>query len=131
MPQVAVEVYRRLRRATILFVVEGNARHGLRRRHADKRCAVEKRLRDPEWQQWSNKEIARCWAVGYDLVEKLRAVLSLCVISDRYTQWGSTTYALNTASITRANRERNGRNRMSHTPRSTIVGPTATAVAAS
>ena len=46
------------RRTGLLASVSTNSQHGLRRSHADKRRAVEKLLKDPEWVQWSDREIA-------------------------------------------------------------------------
>ena len=41
-----------------------------------KRRAVETLLRDPEWSQWSDREIARRAAVGYTLVKTMRDFLT-------------------------------------------------------
>ena len=42
-----------------LFAAGANADHGLRRTQADKRRAILALLTDPEWRDWSDKEIAR------------------------------------------------------------------------
>lgn len=60
------------RRDAVLFACGANASHGLRRTNADKRRAVETLLRDPEWCQWSDREIARRCGVSQPLVTNLR-----------------------------------------------------------
>ncbi len=60
------------RRDAILHSVGANSKHGLRRTNEDKRHAVEILLRDPEWSQWSNREIARQADVSEFLVRSTR-----------------------------------------------------------
>jgi hypothetical protein len=50
-------------RDAILFACGANAVHGLRRTNKDKRRAVRTLLKDPEWSQWTDVEIARRCAV--------------------------------------------------------------------
>ena len=59
-------------RDAILFACGANANHGLRRTTDDKRRAVILLLSDPEWAQWSDREIARRAHVSHILVAKLR-----------------------------------------------------------
>lgn len=59
-------------RDAILFSVGVNAAHGLRRTNADKHRAVEIMLRDQEWSQWSDREIARRCAVSDRFVNNVR-----------------------------------------------------------
>lgn len=47
------------RRDAILYAAGANTTYGLQRTNADKRRVVERLLQDPEWCQWSNREIAR------------------------------------------------------------------------
>ena len=47
------------RRDAVLVACGANADHGLRRTADDIRRAIRTLLRDPEWQRWSNREIAR------------------------------------------------------------------------
>ncbi|RMF03086.1 MAG: streptomycin biosynthesis regulator, partial [Alphaproteobacteria bacterium] len=61
------------RRDAILHACGANAAHGLRRTNEDKRRAVERVLRDDEWRQWSDREIARRCAVSHIFVAKVRA----------------------------------------------------------
>jgi hypothetical protein len=63
------------RREAILYAAGTNATHGLRRTNADKRKTVGKLLEDKEWQQWSNREIARRCGVTHTFVSKLRREL--------------------------------------------------------
>ncbi|HFD40041.1 MAG TPA: hypothetical protein ENJ31_09405 [Anaerolineae bacterium] len=72
---VAVEIRQGSRREAVLAAVGANARHGLRRTNADKRNAVLVLLRDDEWRQWSNREIARRAAVSEKMVRMLRQEL--------------------------------------------------------
>ncbi|NEQ20164.1 MAG: hypothetical protein F6K28_13145 [Microcoleus sp. SIO2G3] len=60
------------RRDAILHSVGANSAHGLRRTNEDKRHAVEILLRDKEWSQWSNREIARQADVSEFLVRSTR-----------------------------------------------------------
>ncbi len=63
------------KRDAILHSVGANAKHGLRRTNEDKRHAVEILLRDPEWSQWSNREIARQADVSEFLVRSTRKAI--------------------------------------------------------
>jgi len=60
-------------REALLFAVGANANHGLRRTNADKRRAVSRLLDDPEWGQWSDREISRRCGVSNQFVSNLRA----------------------------------------------------------
>ena len=64
------------RRDAVLHAVGANSTHGLRRTNADKRRAVQILLDDPEWTQWSAREIARRAGVSHVLVGRLRSGLS-------------------------------------------------------
>jgi len=59
-------------RDAILYSLSANAKHGLRRTNADKRKAVQTLLDDAEWSKFSDREIAKRCAVGYDLVADMR-----------------------------------------------------------
>lgn len=63
------------KRDAVLFSVGVNAHHGLRRTNPDKRRAVETLLRDEEWRQWSDREIARRVQVDHKTVAGVRAQL--------------------------------------------------------
>jgi len=64
-------------RDAVLWSVGANATHGLRRRNADKRRSVLTLLRDEEWSQWSDREIARRAGVGNVFVSAMRKELSV------------------------------------------------------
>jgi hypothetical protein len=89
----------------VLYSVDANARHGYPRSNDDKRQAVMTLLRDEEWSQWSDSEIARRCAVTHPFVGKLRASL-VTVSSDppavrTYTTKHDTQATMNTAGIGR------------------------------
>jgi hypothetical protein len=88
------------RRAAILHAVAANANHGLRRTNADKRRSVETLLRDDEWRQWSDTEIARRCMVDPKTVGTLRKELARTMeipeSAERKTADGRT---MNTANI--------------------------------
>jgi ParB-like chromosome segregation protein Spo0J len=59
-------------RDAILFAVGANSAHGLRRSNSDKRKAVSVLLEDPEWSQWTDREIARRCGVSNTFVSSMR-----------------------------------------------------------
>ncbi|OWY64394.1 hypothetical protein B7486_47585 [cyanobacterium TDX16] len=66
------------RRDAVLYSVGANAENkpALPRSREDKRRAVMTLLQDPEWGQWSNREIARRCLVSLDLVNRSRNSLN-------------------------------------------------------
>jgi ParB-like chromosome segregation protein Spo0J len=60
------------RREAILHSAGANAEHGWRRSSEDKRRAVRTLLNDPEWRQWSDREISRRCGVDGKTVAALR-----------------------------------------------------------
>lgn len=66
-------IHQGTRRDAVLASVGANATHGLRRTNDDKRRAVQTLLRDEEWQQWSDREIARRCHVSHPTVAAIRA----------------------------------------------------------
>jgi phage N-6-adenine-methyltransferase len=88
------------RRDAILHAAGANAEHGLRRTNADKRRAVETMLRDEEWAQWSNHEIARRCAVSESSVRNIRAELERTTqIAQSTTRTGGDGRTINTTNI--------------------------------
>lgn len=71
---IKCEVHQGTLRDAILYACGANQTHGLKRTSADKRCAVERLLADPEWASWSNKRIAEAAGVGASLVDDIRKV---------------------------------------------------------
>lgn len=86
------------RREAQLYSVGANAAHGLRRTNADKRRAVELLLNDPEWQGWSDREIAQRCAVSAPLVGQIRGELGVRS-EERRVQRGSVVYTMQTGGI--------------------------------
>ena len=74
--EIPADIRAGTRRDAILHAAGANANHGLRRSHADKRRSVETLLRDEEWRQWSDREIARSCNVSADLVGTVRKELA-------------------------------------------------------
>ncbi len=64
------------RRDAMLHAAGANASHGLRRTREDKRQAIAALLNDPEWRQWSDREIARRTATDHKTVGKLRRAIA-------------------------------------------------------
>ena len=71
-----VNVHQGTQRDAQLASVGENAAHGLRRSNEDKRRAVEVLLRDAQWGQWSDREIARQCKVSHVFVGSVRKELS-------------------------------------------------------
>ena len=63
-------------RDAILHGVGSNAVHGLRRTQADKRRAVERLLKDPEWARWSDRKIGDIAKVDGKTVAAVRRELT-------------------------------------------------------
>lgn len=106
--RIAEEVTPGTLRDAILFSLSANSRHGLKRSNADKRKAVQTLLDDAEWSQWSDREIAKRCAVGYDLVADIRKSslpeTKVSAPQERtYTTKHGTTATMNTANIGRKN----------------------------
>jgi hypothetical protein len=100
--QLAVEIRIGTQRDAQLYAAGANASHGLRRTNADKRRAVELLLRDAEWGQWSDHEIARRTATTHPFVAKIRAELAASgngyqMPEQRVVQRGDQTYTLTPA----------------------------------
>jgi hypothetical protein len=70
--EIAAEVRAGTQRDAVLFGIGANRAHGLPRSNADKRHAVALVLGDPEWSQWSDREIGRRCQVDYKVVSRMR-----------------------------------------------------------
>ena len=64
-------------RDALEYALGCNDKHGLRRTNKDKRHAVEMALRDVEWVEWSNNQIAMLCHVDDKTVAKVRTDLAL------------------------------------------------------
>ena len=71
-------------REAVLFSLSANARHGLRRTNEDKRRAVVVMLKDVEWSEWSDSEIARHCEVSHVTVGRIRKSLGLEKTEQKY-----------------------------------------------
>jgi hypothetical protein len=74
-PGIFCDVREGTLRDAILFSFGANGTHGLRRTAADKRKAVMAMLEDIEWQDWSDREIARQCCVSHPFVSAIRKEL--------------------------------------------------------
>jgi len=74
--EIEADVRTGSKRDAILFAAGANAEHGLRRTTEDKRRAVLALLRDPEWCQWSDRDIAAKVKVDHKTVAKYRRDLN-------------------------------------------------------
>lgn len=73
---IEADVKEGTQRDAILHGIGANANHGLRRTQADKRRAVERLLKDPEWAQWSDRRIAQLANVDHKTVGVIRRELT-------------------------------------------------------
>ena len=102
----AVEAYvhQGTQRDAILYACSANAIHGMRRTIKDKHRAVMRLLKDGEWSQWSDREIARQTKTHHVFVGKLRKELSgdntgYETSTKRKVKRGGTVYTQNTEKI--------------------------------
>jgi len=75
-PGILCDVKAGTLRDAILYSFGANNKHGLPRTSADKRKAVIAMLEDIEWQDWSDREIARQCSVSHPFVSALRKELN-------------------------------------------------------
>jgi hypothetical protein len=74
--EIDAELHNGSRRDALLYAAGANAEHGLRRTSEDKKRAVLTLLRDPEWREWSDREIAGRVKVDHKTVGKYRRELN-------------------------------------------------------
>lgn len=87
-PNCEVQLHEGTLRDAILFSFSANHSHGLRRTTADKRKAVTAMLEDIEWQDWSDREIAKHCNVSNMLVATIRKELGASKKETMYTRDG-------------------------------------------
>jgi ParB-like chromosome segregation protein Spo0J len=86
-------------RDALLHSVGANAQHGHRRTNEDKRRAIDIMLRDPEWSQWSDNDIAGRVGVDHKTVAKRREAVLGNSQDVRLVTRGGTTYRMDTTKI--------------------------------
>lgn len=74
-PGISAEVIDGTVRDAILHGIQANNRHGLRPSNEDKRKGVMTMLKDIEWQDFSNRDIAEICGVSHTLVNAIRKEL--------------------------------------------------------
>lgn len=72
---IMAEVRSGTRRDAVLYACGANSSHGLRRTRADVQRAIDLLLRDDEWVQWADREIARRVGCTHGTVSRRRAEL--------------------------------------------------------
>lgn len=102
-------IHQGTRRDAILYSVGANAEHKAAkpRSRADKRRAVMMLLNDPEWSQWSDREIARQCKVSKTFISNQRKSLTGNVASETlrtYTTKHGTTATMQVGNIGNANK---------------------------
>lgn len=73
--EIKADVFDGSVRDAILYGIEANNRHGLRPSNEDKRKGVITMLKDIEWQDYSNREIANICGVSHTMVNDIRKQL--------------------------------------------------------
>lgn len=119
---ISVGLQQGTRREAVLHSVGVNATHGLRRTNADKRRAVETLLRDPEWSQWSDREIARACGVSNRFVSNLAHDLTVNG-SQSSRRRGADGRIINTSNIGKRTSGLVGRNQSKSSPEKTESRP--------
>jgi hypothetical protein len=104
--KIEAEVREGSKRDAILYSVQANATHGLRRSPADKRKAVITLLQDPEWTKWSDREIARKTRTSHTFVAKVRQQTGNVASERTYEDRHGNVTTMETSGIADANRER-------------------------
>jgi hypothetical protein len=84
---IIAEIRQGSARDAILYGAGSNAAHGLRRTQSDKRRAVERLLKDPEWARWSDRKIAEVAKVDHKTVAKVRSELTTGEIPTAPCAW--------------------------------------------
>lgn len=99
--EIEAEVCTGTKREAIFLGATSNISHGLRRTNDDKRTAALTLLKDAEWSQWSDNQIAKMIGVSHPFVGSVRAslVTDSSATKERVTATGA---KMNTANIGKA-----------------------------
>jgi hypothetical protein len=87
-PNINAKVIEGTLRDAILFSFSANSKHGRRPNAADRRKAVTTMLNDIEWQEFSDREIARICDVSHTLVNTIRKELNASKADTKYIRDG-------------------------------------------
>jgi len=87
-PNINAKVVEGTLRDAILFSFSANSKHGRRPNAADRRKAVITMLNDIEWQEYSDREIARICDVSHPLVATIRKELNASKVDTKYMRDG-------------------------------------------
>ncbi len=79
--EIKANVQHGSKRDAVLYSCGANAKHGIRRTNEDKKRAVATLLKDEEWVNWSDNEIAKKCAVSHPFVGQLRKVYTCNITS--------------------------------------------------
>lgn len=109
---IAANVREGTMREAVLHSIGANTTHGLKRSNADKHRAVGMLLKDEEWSQWSDREVARRCGVSNDFVSRLRKSICHSMTdsndSQRTVTRNGATYLQNTGNIGRIKTYKDG-----------------------
>lgn len=98
--QILAEVRQGTQRDAVLYAAGANTVHGLKRGPDDTRRAIETLLRDPEWGQWSDRQIAaQCGLRYHDRVGAIRKELSGVPCQIRTTKRGGSVYEIDVTGL--------------------------------
>lgn len=89
-PGIKCEVINGTLREAILYSLGANGSHGLQRTNADKRNVVVIMLKDIEWSDWSDREIAKHCHVSHMLVATIRKELGMTKEATKFERGGKT-----------------------------------------
>lgn len=87
-PNINAKIVEGTLRDAILFSFSANSKHGRRPNAADRRKAVTTMLNDIEWQDYSDREIARICDVSHTLVANIRKELNATKVDTKYVRDG-------------------------------------------
>lgn len=88
-PGIKCDIREGTLRDAVLFSFGANDKHGLRRTPDDKRKAVMAMLSDIEWQDWSDREIARQCNVSHPFVAAVRKSMGATKTETKFNRRGN------------------------------------------
>ncbi len=102
---IEAEVCTGTKREAVLLGATSNISHGLRRTNDDKRTAALTLLKDPEWSQWSDNQIAKMIGVSHPFVGSVRASLVTVTSNQSKERVTATGAKMNTENIGKKNKK--------------------------